>query len=65
MSNDSTDMITYLMTILMFALSITIYEILAKEMMDAKTFTLKMKVKVKKKKTGLAPFDWKCSILYR
>ena len=64
---DSKYMTSYLMALVMFgdfALSVTIYEIFAKQIKCPK-FDLKMKIKVKEEKTGVAPFDWKCLVLYR
>ena len=44
----------------MCALSVTIYEILI--IKNAKSLTLKMKIKVKEEKNGTSPFDLKFSV---
>ena len=52
----------YMMVMVVFSLFPTIFEIFAKHI-KLESSTLKMKVK--EKETGFAPFDWKCSILHR
>ena len=49
----------YVMVIVVFALSLTIYEIFTVQRKRLK-FDLEMKVRVKEQKTGFVPFDWNC-----
>ena len=55
---------SYLMVIVMFALSLTVYEIFA-NIKNAKRWPWKWKSWSRSRKTGLAPFDYKYPNLYR
>ena len=60
---DGNHLTSYLMAIVMFALSLTVYEIFANEIMP-KVWPWNWRLRSRKRKTEVL-FDWKCSILHR
>ena len=56
--HNSNYMYSYVTTVVVFALFSTIWGIFAIQI-KCQSLTLKMKVVVKEKKTGIEPFDWK------